>query len=265
MLSTHTADTPPPPYTGKLYNLSAFALFPPITSGVPVVASIAWTGQFKVGSSVSVDVTMHDASHARSRLRMGWAYPGDSSSVSWIDAPVPLDAVPVITITRRDVGSVLVCDVLPVGSAGQEGERMYIESQPVQADAPASPTLPMRASTPAPASHASDTRAAATHVESHSESRDDRPSAAQPLQASPLQSRTNQQQEAVPQLRDDRPSMIQSVSVVGDGVVGSLMRSHVAFPMHEMATASAMSVVTTQQTTHCEPQTANRQPCSACA
>ena len=198
---------------GKLYNLSAFALFPPITSGVPVVASILWTGHFKVGGAVSVDVTMHDASHARSRLRMGWAYPGDSSSVSWIDAAVPLDAVPVITITRRDVGAVLVCEVLPVGSAGQEGERMLSESQPVQADAPPSPSpsLPTRA--PAPASHAPDTRATSSH---------------------------SQQQPPAVLSRDDRPSMIQSVSVVGDGVVGSLMRSHVAFPMHEMSTASAV-------------------------
>jgi len=238
----------PPSFTGKLYNLSAFALFPPISNGVPVVAAISWTGQFKVGCTVSADITMHDASHARSKVRMGWTYPGDSSTVSWIDAPAPLDSVPVITITRRDVGSVLVCEVVPVSSAGQEGLSMVAESQPVQADNPAS--------SPVISSQQPSITSTGFHsFEEGSQStrrlaRDDRPSTLQPhQQSSTPQVRGLQSHEVqIPQPRapqhtqssDDRPSMIQSVSVMGDGVVGSLMRSHVSFPAHEMKTASAM-------------------------
>ncbi len=179
---------------------------------------------------------------------MGWAHSGDSSTVSWIDAPAPLDAVPVITITRRDLGSVLVCEVVPVSSTGQEGQRMVAESEPVQADAPVSPVF----SSQQPAFSSS---AAFHSVDGSSSStrgfpRDDRPSAAQPhLPSSTPQARGLQAHEVqVPQPHtpqqtqpfDDRPSMIQSVSVMGDGVVGCLMRSHVSFPAHEMKTASAV-------------------------
>ena len=173
---------------------------------------------------------------------MGWAHPGDSNSVSWIDAPAPLDAVPVITVTRRDVGSVLVCEVLPVGSAGQEGQRMFSESQPIQDDAPSSPVLTSRPSAFAPVSNG------ATLL-SQNPTHDVRSSSAQQQQASStLQSRGLQLREAqIPQPHlpqhvqssDDRPSMIQSVSVMGDGVVGCLMRSHVSFPNHEKTSASA--------------------------
>ncbi len=233
-----------------MYNLSAFALFPPISDGVPFVASIAWTGQFKVGCTVSVDVTVHDASHARSTLRLGWAHPSNRSSISWIDSPTPLDAVPVITITRRDVGAVLVCEVLPVGSAGQEGQLMIAESQPVQADTFA--TSPVVTSQPASIPLAASTRSSlADEVPSaRSYTADDTSTATQPQQVSDVvRSRGLQTREMqTPQIRlpqrtqqsDDRPSMIQSVSVHGDGVVGCLMRTHVSFPIHEMATANAM-------------------------
>ena len=225
--------------SGKLYNLSAFALFPPISSGIPVVASISWTGQFRVGGTVSVDVTIHDASHALSKIRMGWAHPGDSNSVSWIDAPAPLDAVPVITVTRRDVGSVLVCEVLPVGSAGQEGQRMLSESQLVQDDAPLSPVLTSRPSAFASVSNGA---TSLSHIPTH----DGRSSSAQASStlARGLQLReTRIPQSQLPQhvqSSDDRPSMIQGVSVMGDGVVGCLMRSHVSFPNHERTSASAV-------------------------
>ena len=179
---------------------------------------------------------------------MGWAHSGDSSAVSWIDAPAPLDAVPVITITRRDLGSVLVCEVVPVSSTGQEGQRMVAESEPVQADAPASPVFSSQqpAFPSSTAFHSVDGSSSSTR----GLPRDDRPSAAQPLQpSSTLQARGLQAHEVqVPQPHtpqqtqpfDDRPSMIQSVSVMGDGVVGCLMRSHVSFPAHEMKTASAV-------------------------
>ncbi len=187
---------------------------------------------------------MHDASHARSTLRLGWAYPGDRSSVSWIDAPTALDAAPVITITRRDLGSVLVCEVLPVGSAGQEGQITFAESQPVHADTPASPVLSAQPPAPAPAATMRTSNdASSTRVDS-------RPAATvQQLVPPALQSRGLQSREIqapqthVPQRTqpsDDRPSMIQSVSVHGDGVVGCLMRSHVSFPIHEMTTANSM-------------------------
>ena len=198
-----------------------------------------------MGCTVSVDVTVHDASHARSTLRLGWAYPGDRSSVSWIDAPTALDAAPVITITRRDVGSVLVCEVLPVGSAGQEGQITLAESQPVHADTPASPVLSAQPPASAPAA------TVRTSDDASSMRADSRPVAALQQNAPPaLQSRGLQSREIlapphthVPQRTqpsDDRPSMIQSVSVHGDGVVGCLMRSHVSFPIHEMTTANSM-------------------------
>jgi hypothetical protein len=179
---------------------------------------------------------------------MGWAHADDSSTVSWIDAPAPLDAVPVITITRRDVGSVLVCEVLPVSSAGQEGQPMVIESQPVQSDNPVSPVLSSqpRALSSAATLHPVEGGLPSTRGLSHS----DRPPAAQPHQpSSALQARrlpSHEVQTPLPHTPqhvlsgDDRPSMIQSVSVMGDGVVGCLMRSHVSFPLHEMKSASAM-------------------------
>jgi hypothetical protein len=133
-----------------------------------------------------------------------------------------------------------------VSSTGQEGLRMVIESQPVQADTPVSPVLSSQPRALSAALHPFDGGPPSTRGLSHN----DRSFASQSHQpSSTLQARrlpSHEVQIPLPhtpqhvQSSDDRPSMIQSVSVMGDGVVGCLMRSHVSFPLHEMKNASNM-------------------------